>query len=133
MDKLYPLKSDRIDKRVLCIAEGEGINALFLPSEGFRVHAVDMSYVGLQKLSAEKQGLGDLISVEVVNITTYDYLFNSFEGWDMIVEVFVPIPSLVKTLLANKSIKSLKPGGYLVSVTYHPTNIGRGTGNEFFH
>ena len=35
--------------RVLCLAEGEGRNAVFLAKEGYTVTAVDQSSVGLQK------------------------------------------------------------------------------------
>ena len=35
--------------RVLCLAEGEGRNAVYLASKGFRVLAVDGSAVGLEK------------------------------------------------------------------------------------
>lgn len=35
--------------RVLCLAEGEGRNAVFLAAQGFEVVAVDASAVGLAK------------------------------------------------------------------------------------
>ncbi len=37
---------------VLCLAEGEGRNAVFLAQHGFKVTAVDLSEVGLEKLTA---------------------------------------------------------------------------------
>jgi hypothetical protein len=39
-------------KKVLCLAEGEGRNAVFLARQGYHVSAVDLSEVGLQKLAA---------------------------------------------------------------------------------
>jgi hypothetical protein len=35
--------------RALCLAEGEGRNAVFLAGRGYEVHAVDASVVGLAK------------------------------------------------------------------------------------
>ncbi len=35
--------------KVLCLAEGEGRNAVFLATKGFDVTAVDLSEVGLEK------------------------------------------------------------------------------------
>ncbi len=35
--------------KVLCLAEGEGRNAVFLAKQGYSVTAVDQSSVGLQK------------------------------------------------------------------------------------
>ena len=34
---------------VLCLAEGDGRNAVFLAKQGYAVHAVDLSAVGLEK------------------------------------------------------------------------------------
>lgn len=34
---------------VLCLAEGEGRNAVYLASQGYEVHAVDQSVVGREK------------------------------------------------------------------------------------
>ena len=36
--------------KILCLAEGEGRNAVFLASKGFVVTALDQSSVGLEKL-----------------------------------------------------------------------------------
>lgn len=35
--------------RVLCLAEGEGRNAVFLAEQGYQVMAMDLSDVGLKK------------------------------------------------------------------------------------
>ncbi len=54
------LKSEyfRIPKggRVLCLAEGEGRNAVFLAMQGYSVTAVDQSSVGLQKAKSLADG-----------------------------------------------------------------------------
>ena len=43
-------QADQLPKgRILCLAEGEGRNAVFLAEQGFTVTAVDQSSVGLAK------------------------------------------------------------------------------------
>lgn len=108
---------------------------MFLASKGFRVHAVDMSRVGMEKLQADaiRLGYGELITTEVVDLHEYDYLSflrksGAATGWDMIVDVFVPMLNENKSQYSKKAIESLSPGGYFISVTYDPSNIGRGTG-----
>ena len=56
---------------VLCLAEGEGRNAVFLARQGFNVTAVDSSRVGLAK--ADKLGKECGVAVDTVVADLADY------------------------------------------------------------
>ena len=87
------LVTDMIKKggNALCIAEGEGRNAVFLAQQGFHVHAMDYSSVGMDKLrqQAIHLGLSDLITTEVADLNTFDFQKNcGAQGWDIVVSIF---------------------------------------------
>lgn len=70
--------------RVLCLAEGEGRNAVFLAEQGYQVTAIDLSDVGLNKALklAGKKGVD--IQTQVADLA--DYGFGN-EQWDGIVSI----------------------------------------------
>ena len=55
--------------RVLCLAEGEGRNAVFLAEQGFEVTAVDSSAVGLAKARKLAGQRGVHIETVVADLT----------------------------------------------------------------
>jgi 2-polyprenyl-3-methyl-5-hydroxy-6-metoxy-1,4-benzoquinol methylase len=58
--------TDKLERgKVLCLAEGEGRNAVHLAREGFAVTAVDSSRVGLAK--AEKLGREHGVAIEAIH------------------------------------------------------------------
>lgn len=78
---------------VLCLAEVEGRNAVFLAKQGYSVTAVDGSQVGLQKAKklAEEHG----VSIELIHadLANFDIGQNRLEG---IVSIFCPLPSALR-------------------------------------
>ncbi len=65
---------------VLSIAEGEGRNAVFLASQGLRVHAVDNSSVGLAKYTASATGASKLAKVSTTSANSKVLLSSRSNG-----------------------------------------------------
>lgn len=110
---------------VLCLAEGEGRNAVFLARRGYRVTAVDASSVGLAK--AERLAAKHGVKIEIVCADLADYALGS-ERWDGIVSIFAHVPPAIRASLHAQVGRALKPGGVLLLEAYTRTQIGRGTG-----
>lgn len=111
--------------KVLCLAEGEGRNAVFLAKQGYSVTAVDASQVGLQKAKklAEEQG----VSIEVIHADLA--VFDLGESrWDGIVSIFCPLPSALRKELHKKVVAGLKPHGVYLVEAYTPEQLKHGTG-----
>lgn len=112
--------------RVLCLASGEGRNAVFLATKGFRVTAVDLSRVGLDKTRA----LAREHDVEVETIHADLSTFDPGDGvWDGVTSVFAHFPPPIRSPLHARVVKSLKPGGVLLLEAYTPRHAelpGRG-------
>jgi SAM-dependent methyltransferase len=94
--------------RVLCLAEGEGRNAVFLAALGNQVTAVDASSVGLAKARrlAAKHG------VEIETLTC-DLAELEIEpgAWDLIVSIFAHTPAPLRADLHRRVATGLRPGG----------------------
>jgi SAM-dependent methyltransferase len=110
---------------VLCLAEGEGRNAVYLAGLGYEVVAVDASEIGMDKAQV-------LATDREVDITTVVADLNEYEiepaSWDGIVSIFCHLPSAKRPALYKKIMQGLKPGGILVLEAFTPAQLERGTG-----
>jgi len=113
------LKSEcfRIPKggRVLCLAEGEGRNAVFLAKQGYAVTAVDQSSVGLEKAKTLAIDNGVEISTIIADLVDYDL---GKEIWDGIVSISAHVPPELRRKLHNQVVNSLKRGGVFILEAY---------------
>jgi SAM-dependent methyltransferase len=111
--------------RVLCLAEGEGRNAVYLAKLGHQVLAVDQSAVGLAKAErlASTGGVG--IETRVADLARFHIEPESF---DAVVSIFAHVPSAVRTALHRNVVAGLRSGGVLVLEAYTPAQLKLRTG-----
>ena len=111
--------------RVLCLAEGEGRNAVYAAGLGHDVVAVDSSFVGRRKaleLAAERgvtleYRLGDVVGG-----------LWSEETWDVIVLCFMHLPPEVAPEVHAACAAALRPGGTLILNSFSKAQFGRKSG-----
>jgi SAM-dependent methyltransferase len=111
--------------RVLCLAEGEGRNAVFLAQQGHKVVAVDLSEVGLAKAAALAAARGVLIDCLHADLADFDL---GQERWDGIISIFCHLPSAVRQPLYARLAAALRPEGVLLLEGYTPAQLTFGTG-----
>lgn len=106
--------------RVLCLAEGEGRNSVFLAKQGYQVTAVDQSAVGLEKAQQLAVKNGVTIKTEVANLNDYDL---GQDSWHGVVSISAHLPpGIRKSLHANLS-SALKNNGVLILEAYTEDNL----------
>ena len=110
---------------VLCLAEGEGRNAVFLAERGYQVTAVDSSTVGLAKARALAGERRVAITTCVADLADYQLLPNSF---DVIVAIFCHLPPPLRRQVFARIPTSLRPGGVFLLEGYTPKQLEYGTG-----
>lgn len=110
--------------RVLCLAEGEGRNAVYLAGLGHRVTAVDISSVGLAKARALAETLG--LSLETVHADLAEQDLGS--GWDAIVAIWAHLPPPVRVAVHRRVVQALAPGGLYLLEAYSPEQLQWKTG-----
>ena len=118
--------ADKLPKgRVLCLADGEGRNSVFLASLGYQVTAVDASAVGLEKAArlAGEEG----VSVEYIQADLTEYDIGECR-WDAIVSIFCHLQPETRKAMHQKVVAGLKPSGVFLLEAYTPAQIDKGTG-----
>lgn len=113
------------DGPVLCLAEGEGRNAVFLAGSGREVHSVDLTETGVAKTVRLAAARGVEVRAAAADLATHDL---GVEAWDGIVSIFAHMPPPVRRDLHARVVAALRPGGVFVLEAYTPDQIGRGTG-----
>lgn len=111
--------------RVLCLAEGEGRNAVWLAQRGLVVTALDASAVGLRKaeLLARERG----VDIATIHADLADYRIAP-GAWDGIVKIFGHLPPALRQRVHADCVAGLRPGGVMVLEAYTPEQLARGTG-----
>ncbi len=117
-------------QRVLCVADGEGRNSVWLAQRGLQVDAFDIAEVGVakaQRLAAER---GVLVNYSVSDCDTYAWPEQAFDG---VAAIFVQFadPAL-RARLFSHIVRSLRPGGTLVLQGYTPRQLEYKTGGPPF-
>lgn len=110
---------------VLCIAEGEGRNSVFLASKGYDVTAWDFAPSGLDKINKLAAERGVKVRTELHDLADVEW---EDEKWDAIVHIFGNFSKPVFDRTMEGIQKSLKPGGYYVSELYTKEQLQYGTG-----
>lgn len=112
-------------RKVLCLAEGEGRNAVYLAKLGFDVLAVDQSVVGLRKALKLASSAGTKICIEQVNLEDYRIPFKSYDG---IVSIFGHFDYETRKHMHEQVKGGLKKGGFLILEAYSKDQIHYNTG-----
>jgi SAM-dependent methyltransferase len=111
--------------QALCLAEGEGRNAVHLARLGHRVMAQDLSPVGLQKAR-------DLAATHGVSIETHCCDLADFqpepERVDLVVAIWMHLPPAMRAKVHRQAVAALRPAGILILEAYTPRQLELATG-----
>lgn len=105
---------------VLCLAEGEGRNAVYLAQKGYEVHAIDLSTIGRDKAMSLAEKTGTRIRYDVGDLT---HLEIAPEHWSGIVSIFAHSPSALRRDLHKKVVSGLQPGGVFILEAFSPNQL----------
>ena len=116
--------------KVLCVADGEGRNSVWLASQGLRVDAFDISEVGVRKAERLSARAGVQIDFRVADGDRLIWPTGHYEGMAAIFVQFAD-PAM-RTRLFDNMVRALKPGGVLVLQGYTPKQLDYKTGGPPF-
>jgi SAM-dependent methyltransferase len=111
--------------RVLCLAEGQGRNAVYLASQGYRVTGVDASAVGLAK--AQQLALDRGVTIDTIVADLGDFTIQP-DSWDAIVSIFCHLPPPIRAEIHRQVASGLRAGGAFVLEAYTPRQLEFKTG-----
>lgn len=115
----------RPESRVLCVADGEGRNSVWLARQGHRVTAFDASKVAVEKARRLADAQGVAVDFHVAGIEDWDWS----RTFDAVVAVFIQFaPPDLRQRLFGWLGQAVAPGGLLMLHGYAPRQVGYGTG-----
>jgi thioredoxin reductase/SAM-dependent methyltransferase len=109
---------------------GEGADAIWLAGRGWRVTAIDISEVALERgaanAAAAGAGIAERIRWQRVDLLEWEPGARQF---DLVSAQFIHIPRAERAIFHRKLASAVRPGGSLLVVGHHPsdllTSIGR--------
>ena len=110
---------------VLCLAEGEGRNAVHLATLGHRVTAVDQSEAGLAK--AQRLAAAHGVEIETVLADLGNFIIEP-GVWSGIVATFAHLPPAIRRKVHAQAVRGLRPSGVFVLEAYTPAQLAFDTG-----
>lgn len=116
----------RAGQRVLCVADGEGRNSVWLAQQGLRVEAFDISPVGVAKARGLAQRRGVQVDYQVADCDGFAWPQAAYDG---VAAIFVQFADpAMRARLFTRIVDSLAPGGVLVLQGYTPQQLVYRTG-----
>ena len=113
-------------QHVLCVADGEGRNSVWLAGRGLRVSAFDIAEVGLAKARRLAAARGVAVDFRHADCDGYAWPRGTLDG---VAAIFIQFadPALRERLF-SRIVHSLRPGGTLLLQGYTPRQLEYRTG-----
>lgn len=108
------------NSRILCLAEGEGRNAVYLATKGHTVSSIDLSPIGVQKTLALAAKYGVTVDAKVGDLAAFVLEPNS---WDGIVSIWAHVPHPLRKTVHASVVSALVPGGVFIFEAYRPRQL----------
>jgi SAM-dependent methyltransferase len=97
-------------KKILCLGEGEGRNAIFFSKKDFEVTAIDASDVGLSKLG--NRAKEENLDIKTICLDLNDWKID--EKFDVIIASYLHVYKSERELLFKNIEDSLEKDGYFI-------------------
>jgi SAM-dependent methyltransferase len=97
--------------KVLVPADGYGRNGHWLARQGFAVHTVDLSPVGVERSRKNAREAGLTLKIEQADLVTWNWPVSEFDG---IAAIFMHLSPEMRSKIHPAMLRALKPGGVLI-------------------
>jgi len=97
--------------KVLVPADGYGRNGQWLARQGFDVHTVDLSPVGVERSQKAAKAAGLTMKIEQADLAKWNWPVGEFDG---VVAIFLHLPPEERAKVHGAMARALKPGGLLI-------------------
>jgi SAM-dependent methyltransferase len=113
--------------RALDVGCGEGADAIWLASRGWQVVGADISGVALERAARHASESGPAAAARI-EWRRVDLLAQPPEpGWfDLVSAQFMQLPQPLRTKLFTALAEAVRPGGMLLVVGHHPSDLATG-------
>ena len=120
----------RAGSSVLCVADGEGRNSVWLAQRGLKVTAFDVSPVGVEKARRLARAAGVTLESRAISVNDWDW---DAAHYDAVVAIFIQFANPAeRERIFSGMIRALAPGGLLILQGYTPRQLEYRTGGPPF-
>jgi 2-polyprenyl-3-methyl-5-hydroxy-6-metoxy-1,4-benzoquinol methylase len=103
---------------------GEGADAIWLASSGWRVTAIDLSTVALQRGAANAEGAGADVAARIewvhCDVTAWE---SGPERYDLVTAHYLHLLLAPRQAMVDRLAAVVAPGGTLLIVAHHPSDL----------
>ena len=111
--------------KVLVPGDGYGRNGIWLAKQGFRVHTVDLSSVGVERARRLAEATGVVMTIEQADLSIWNWPVEQFDG---VFSIFLHLPPEVRTKVHASMLRALKPGGLIILENFSPAQLQHSSG-----
>jgi SAM-dependent methyltransferase len=106
--------------KVLVPGDGYGRNGLWLARQGFQVHTVDLSPVGVERAQSAARAAGLLVTMECADLATWTWPSGEF---DAVASIFLHLPPHIRPTIHVSMLRAAKPGGVVILEAFCPAQL----------
>ncbi len=110
---------------IILPCDGEGRNAVYAASKGWKVNAFDLSEAGKEKALRLAATRKVTIHYDIQDATKADY---PEEEADCVAFIYAHFPEAIRKTIHEKAIRWLKPGGRIILEAFNPTQLNNNSG-----
>lgn len=107
--------------KILCLAEGEGRNALYLATKGHEISVIDISQVAIENMENLLSTYGYDVNAKQIDILRWQPIYQEY---DAIITTYLHLANQEQFHnVLDKSILSLKTNGYFIGEFFEKKQI----------
>ena len=106
--------------QVLVPGDGYGRNGVWLARQGYDVHTVDVSPVGVERARGTAEKAGVTMRIEQADAVAWAWPVGEY---DAVFSIFFHMPGAMREVVHGKMLAALRPGGLLVLQAFSPGQL----------
>jgi Methyltransferase domain len=111
--------------KLMVPADGYGRNGVWLASQGFQVHTVDLSPVGAERARKAAEAARVAMTIECADLSKWDWPADEFDG---VFSIFFHLPEEVRAKVHVSMLYAVKSGGLVVIEAFSPGQLKHSSG-----
>lgn len=111
--------------KLLVPADGYGRNGIWLARQGFSVHTVDLSQVGVARSRQTAQAAGLAMTIEQGDLALWQWPESEFDG---VFAIFLHLPPELRPKVHAGMLRALKPGGLVILEAFSTAQLKYSSG-----
>ncbi len=111
--------------KLLVPADGYGRNGIWLARQGFSVHTVDLSPVGVARARKTAEAAGLAMTIEQADLAAWKWPEAEFDG---VFTIFLHLPPEARAKVHGAMLRSVKPGGLVILEAFSTSQLKYSSG-----